>query len=850
MKVPLSWLREYVDIETPVEELAQTMTFAGLEVEAMEYIGLPLPAHLDQMNAKVSGLEWNRQKIVVGEITEVNPHPNADRLVLVQLNDGEQVHTVLTGAPNLFEYKGKGPLAARLKVAYAKEGAHIYDGHQPGQKLTKLKRAKIRGVESYSMACSEKELGISDEHAGIILFDEDAPAAGTPLADYIGDVVLDIAITPNMARNASILGVAREVAALTGASLRQPSYAVRMDGPDVTSSIQIDIREPELNPRFTATLLEGVSIGPSPYWMQLRLRLAGMRPINNIVDVTNYAMLELGQPLHAFDYDVLAERAKQSGADVPTLITRLPETGERLTTLDDVDRALDDFTILVTDTAGALSLGGIMGGEESEVSDSTTNVLLEAAAWNYINIRRSVQAQGLQTSEAGYRFSRGVHPAMAARGNLRAIEMMRTLAGGAIRNGMVDEYPAPPAPVVVDLPLAEVQRLLGIELETARIVDILTALEFDVVNHGGSLQVTVPDHRLDIGTGVVGRADLVEEIARIYGYERIPETQITDTTPPQRGNPSLELEERVRDLLANLGMQEVITYRLTVPEREARVRAPGAPPDERPYVTLVNPIASDRANMRHSLLASVLEVGEHNARFHARQAVFEIGPVFLPPDENSLPAEPRRLALLMTGPREVKNWAVDETRQMDFYDLKGVVDALVAGLHLPAARVEPAQHPSFHPARTARLCIGDEEIGVFGELHPLVREAYNLPEQPVLAAEFDAEALLAAIPYRYPTGSVSRFPAVVEDIALIVDEAVPAATVLALIAQTGGRQLVDVQLFDVYRGAQVGAGKKSLAYRLTYQSEEKTLTDKDAARLRNKIVKRLARELGAVLRDG
>ncbi len=452
MRVPLRWLRDFVDVELPAEDLARVLTFAGLEVEAIDYVGLPLPADPDRIEAKVSGLAWDPEKIVVGDLLEVLPHPDADKLVLARVDDGTGDHTIVTGAPNLYPFKGRGALETPFKVAYAREGAMLYDGYASELKVKKLKRSKIRGVESYAMACSEKELGISDEHEGVILLDAgtqaaDAAAAGTPLADVLGDVVLDIAITPNMARIASIHGVAREVAALTGAKLRNPSQDVEASGPPVAEKIKIEIRESALNPRFTATLIEGLEIKPSPYWLQHRLRLAGMRPISNIVDVTNYVMLEVGQPLHAFDYDVLVERARASGAGTPTLITRLPEPGERLETLDGAERELDDFTVLVCDTAGVLSLGGIMGGAESEVSDDTTNVLLEAAAWNFINVRRSVQAQQLATSEAGYRFSRGVHPAMASRGNLRAIELMRQLGGGTVCSGLVDAYPAPPEPV-------------------------------------------------------------------------------------------------------------------------------------------------------------------------------------------------------------------------------------------------------------------------------------------------------------------------------------------------------------------------------------------------------------------
>lgn len=854
MKVPLRWLADYVDIDRSPEDLARILTFAGLEVEAMEYVGLPLPAGRERMEAKVTGIEWDRDRIVVGAITEVLPHPDADRLVLIRVDDGDGIHTAVTGAPNLSPYRGSGPLDPPLKIAYAREGARLFDGYSASPKLKKLKRSKIRGVESSSMACSEKELGISNEHEGIILLDGDAPAPDTPLADYLGDVVLDVAITPNMSRNASILGVAREVATLTGGELRPLPQEVEATGPPVAERLRIDIRHPELNPRFTATLLEGVEIKPSPYWLQHRLRLAGMRPISNIVDVTNYAMLETGQPLHAFDHDVLVERARRSsGNEVPTIITRLPADGERLETLDGVDRKLDDFTILVADTAGVLSLGGIMGGAESEVSDETTNVLLEAAAWDLINIRRSVQAQQLQTSEAGNRFSRGVHPEQALRGNLRAIELMHQLAGGTVCDGVVDEYPAPPEPTVVDFPFSEIERYLGIEIPRADVLRILGALEFGVEKNGDALRITVPDHRLDVETGVVGIADLIEEIARVWGYENIPETQITDTTPPQRGNPGLEAEERVRDLLASFGLQEVITYRMTSPEGEARVREPEAKADERSYVTLANPIVVDRAVMRHSLLASVLEVAESNARFRDRLALFEIGKVFLPVDAEELPAEPTRLVIVLAGSREDESWkqAGGEIESADFFDLKGMAEELAGALHLDAVSYRSAAHPSFHPSRAARLVVGGEEVGVFGELHPQVASAYGLDETlsgPVLAADLDLETLLAKSPDRHSAREVSRYPAIVEDIALIVGEAVPAADVEALILQTGGARLTEARLFDLYRGEQVGTGKKSLAYRLTYQSAEGTLTDRDAEKIRNKIVKRLGRELGAVLR--
>ncbi|MDH5508576.1 MAG: phenylalanine--tRNA ligase subunit beta, partial [Anaerolineae bacterium] len=475
MKIPLSWLKEYVDIDhLPIEDLAHTITMAGLEVEEIHFIGLPLPPG-DKHEFKVTGFAWDPDKIVVAAIHQVNPHPDADRLVLCRLHDGQQEHTVLTGAPNLFEYKGQGALEKPLMVAYAKEGAQIYDGHKPGFVLTKLKRTKIRGVESYSMVCSEKELGISEEHEGIMFLEENA-VAGTPLVDYMGDAVLDIAITPNIARNANILGVAREIAALTKQPLRAPSLDFIAEGKPIKGKAAIDIRSPELNPRFVLGLIQDVEIKPSPEWVQRRLRLAGMRPINNIVDATNYVMLELGQPLHAFDYDILVERA---GGKAPTIITRTAEPGEKLTTLDGEEHQLDDFTVLVCDTAGALSIAGVMGGAESEVTNATRSVLLEGAAWNFINIRKTLSSQRMG-SEAAYRFSRGVHPAMAMRGVSRGLEMMRQWSGGILSTGLVDEYPLPPTNPTVEVTAADVQRWLGIELNAKQIGDILQRLEFSV----------------------------------------------------------------------------------------------------------------------------------------------------------------------------------------------------------------------------------------------------------------------------------------------------------------------------------------------------------------------------------
>jgi phenylalanyl-tRNA synthetase beta chain len=851
MEIPLSWLKDFVEIDLPLNELVHRLTLAGLEVEEARFVGLPLSRDIieghtsgdRQMETNVTGLAWDPEKIVVGAILEVMPHPDADRLVLCRLDDGAQEHVVLAGGPNLFPYTGKGPLEKPLKVAYAREGAQIYDGQKPGNELMTLKRRKIRGVESYSMACSEKELGISDDHEGIIILDDDAPV-GVPLVDYMGDVVLDIAITPNIARNANILGVAREIAALTDAQLKEPSYQVEWSGPPLEGRVRLEIQHPELNPRFVLGLIEGVKVGYSPYWVQRRLRLAGMRPINNIVDATNYVMLEIGEPLHAFDFDVLVERA---GGETPTILTRLAEPDERLTTLDEVERELDDFTVLVTDSAGALSIAGVMGGAESEVSEHTTNMLLEGAAWNFINIRRTTASQRL-TSDASYRFERGVHPAMAERGVRRGLNFVAQLAGGEIAEGLVDVYPLPPVDSTVEITSADVERWLGIRLEVDEIADILGRLGFKVEVDGQTSRVTTPDHRLDIGQGVDGQADLIEEIARIYGYDRIPETQIADRIPPQYGNPKLEREERVRDVLVGLGLQEVVTYRLTSPERETRILPPEVPPDDRPYVRLANPIASDRVVLRHSLLASVLEIVERNVRIRDRIALFEIGQVYLTSEEGDLPEEPLRLIIALSGPRSLSTWQRSDQEPMDFYDLKGLVDEFMTALHLELL-YEPMEHPTFHPGKCARVLMGERQLGVLGELHPKVRERYDLPERPVVTAELDLEVILESIPEGHAVEPIPAFPPVLEDLAVVVDEELHADEVEALLRRAGGHLLIDVKLFDLYRGEQIPEGKKSLAYSMVYQAPDRTLTDEEVAKVRARVIKKLESDLGAKLRD-
>ena len=866
MKIPLSWLKDYIDLDgLTVEDLARKLTLAGLEVDEILYAGLEMPTYKDgdKHEFKTSGISWDREKLVVAEIREVRPHPNADRLTLLDLFDGKEQQTVLTGAPNIFHLKGTGKLSKPIKAAYAKEGATLYDGHADGLLLMTLKRTKIRGVESYSMVCSEKELGISEEHEGIILLDDDAPV-GMPLADYMGDAVLDINIAPNMARNANVIGVARELAALTGRALKKPIIKLKTEGESIEGLVSVEITEPELNPRFLLGLIRDVEIEPSPYQIQRRLRLAGMRPINNIVDATNYAMLDLGQPLHAFDYDVLQHR---SGKNNVKIITRPAKDGEKLTTLDGTDRKLTSMNVLVCDEKGPLALAGVMGGAESEVYDaseevldatameqkpggmqlgkvsvhgkSTTNILLEGAAWNFINIRRTAKQHNLP-SEASFRFSRGVHPALAEQGVKRGLQLMAQWSGGKIAPGFVDEYPLKPEDPTITVTPKDVKRLLGIDVTAKKIAELLTGLEFKCTVKKDAVQAKTPPHRIDIGEGVIGLADILEEIARSYGYDNIPETRMADALPPQLGNPVHEWEERVRDVLVSLGLQEVVNYRMTSPERESRLVTYSE------YVMIANPITPERRVMRRSLLASVLESAEKNARAESI-AMYEIGSTF-EPIADGLPNEPHKLALAMTGSRIASAWDVKDSSTYDFFDMKGRIELLLSGLRYRNISYTPIDSVNYlHPGKAAEIRVDGQVVGVFGELHPLTKEKYEFDDPPVVVAEFELD-LLRSLTTTYGIVPVPDVPPVLEDIAVIVDESVMAERVESLIRQTGGKTVSNVRLFDVYRGEQIGPGKKSLAYSLTYQSD-RTMTDAEAAAIRNKIIKRLEYELGAKLRS-
>lgn len=831
MRVPISWLKEFVDVTIPVEELAHHITMAGLEVESIDYIGL-----------EQAELPWDPELVFVGNILEVHQHPNADRLVLADVDYGaDEPHTVVTGAPNLFPYKDQGRLSHPLKGVFAKEGSVLYDGHADGKVKMKLKGRPVRGVMSNAMLCSEKELDLSEEHEGILILPDDAPT-GMPLRDYLGDIVLDIAITPNIARALSILGVAREVAAITNTPLRMPEFALETTGLSIEGRAQVTIETPDLCPRFTATLIEGIKIGPSPFWIQRRLLMVGMRPINNIVDVTNYVMMELGQPSHAFDADMVADQH---------LLVRSATPGERLTTLDGKEHQLTPDRLLVCDPKGALSLAGVMGGATSEVSDTTTRVLLEAATWEPTTIRKTARELKLP-SEASRRFERGVDYELPPLMQRRALGLMQKIASGTIAEGIVDAYPRPWQKIVLNLPPSEVTRIVGITLSAEEIAALLGRLEFicelvEAPEVGTVVRTTAPSYRLDISN----LADLCEEVARIYGYEQIPETRLADEIPIPIENSSLVLEQRVRDILARCGLDEAMTYSLTNMASVSKINPSDADPSL--HIRVENPITPEREYLRRSLLPVLLEAFAQNLRERDRVLAFEIGRIYLPRKGQVRPDEPRRLAITMAGPRDTMSWFGQDDAGMDFFDLKGVIETLLARLNITKGIIfEPlTDDPRFHPGRAASLVqAGKDEshvIGVLGELHPDLRERLGLETPRALVAELDLEALIKlaqSVQFR----SISRYPATVQDLAVVVGVDVPAQRVADAIRKYAGAGLESLILFDVYEGPQIGEGKRSLAYRLAFRSMDRTLSDTEVNKSRNKIVRGLEHDVGATIR--
>lgn len=836
MLVPLSWLRDYVPLPDDPAVLVERLTTAGLEVVGVRAVGQPVPPRLRVKPEDLTPV-WDRDKVVVARVLEITKHPDAEKLKLVKLDYGAaEPKTVVTGATNI------APGQSGMKVVLGLRGTQYLSTDKEGRKtVLTLEPKTLRGIPNDAMCMSEFELGISDGHEGIILLDEDDPPPGTPAVDVLGEIILELDVLPNMAWCLSLLGIAREAAALTGTAAVVPEPDVRAVAEPAASRVRVEIADPRLCPRYTAAIIRNVTVGPAPRWMRSRLTYAGMRPINNVVDITNYVMLEWGQPLHAFDYDVLVRRA---GGHPPTISVRPARAGERLRTLDGQDRELTPDNLVIADTAGPIALAGVMGGAETEVTDATRTVLLESAAFDPVSVRKTARQFNL-FSEASTRFSRGVHPDLPEPASRRAAALLRQYAGGEVLAGLVDVYPAPPPTQVVTLPRGEVRRLLGCDLPAAEIERVLTALAFGVQPTADGWSVTVPRTRLDIQAGA---ADLIEELARVTGYDQLPERLLPLEVPPPQANPSLELEDRVRDLLADYGLQEAITYALTNPTLEDAITG------RVDRVTLLNPVSPDRSVLRRSLLPGLLTVAHENLKNHDSVALFEVGFVYVPRAGNVLPDEPRRVGLVLCGRRTPAAW--DDPQgikppQYDFFDLKGIVEDLAADLRLPAVSFRPVRTvPWLHPGRAAELILGEQSAGLLGELHPKTTPLFGkeLTDRAVLVAELDLEALLAAVPPRVSYRPFSLFQAAKRDVAVVVPADTPAERVLAEIRAAGGELLVAAELFDVYTGPGIPEGTKSLAFALTYQAADHTLTDKEITKAHERVEGRLRHVLRAQIR--
>jgi len=800
MKVPLKWLREFVDVKLPPAEVADRLTMAGIEAKGIQIVGG----------------KWDN--IVVGQIAAVNPHPDADRLRLPTVDIGTGQPTVVCGAPNL---------NIGDKVAFASVGAELIDGHS-GQTAV-LKPAKIRGVESSGMVCSEKELGISDNHTEILVLPADAPV-GMPLADYLGDAVLDLDVTPNRPDCLCVSGIAREIAALTGQEFHEPDLSYEESGSPIDRHIAVEIIDADLCPRYCASLITGVKIGQSPQWMQQRLLACGMRPISNVVDVTNYVMLELGQPLHAFDYELIRGRK---------IIVRRAVEAEMIVSLDGVERKLSGNMLVIADTERAVAIAGVMGSANSEVTEGTTSILLEAANFNPASIHYTGHHLSLP-SEACMRFERGIRPELTMPALRRATQLIMQVGGGQAARGVADAYPGKQKAEPILISTERTRELLGVEFTADQITGTLTSLGFECQPGASKTEIkaTAPYWRSDISLEV----DLIEEVARIIGYDKIPTTMLSQSIPPHGPALMLNLERKIRDSLVGFGFQEAITYSLTSLEMLRKLKPQTGKVAPMP-ARVANPMTAEQEYLRPTLRANLLAVLVSNRR-HEESGIrlFELGKIYLS-RMNELPDEPEALCGLLSGSRNDLSWLGDGG-PLDFFDAKAVLEGLFSKLGV-SANFKPGDDESFHPTHQAVIVIDDKEIGVIGELHPKVTEAFDIAEA-VYLFEITVTELLPLVDSHRLFQPIPRFPATVRDIALILDTNVSHQQAVDIIR--GFPLVKDIAIFDVYSGKQVPSGKKSLAYRITYQSPAHTLTDEEVNKVQEQILKKLSQQLGATLR--
>jgi len=823
MKVSLKWLKNYVDIDLLPQTIADKLTMAGIGVEMMQVIGG----------------DWDN--VMVGLVTDVNPHPNADRLNLATVDIGPQQITVVCGAPNI---------RPGQKIAFARVGAQLIDGHTG--KLATLKKAKIRGITSEGMVCSEKELGISDNHEEILVLSSET-IVGKPLAEYLGDVIYDLEITPNRPDCLCVTGIAREISALTNRTFRLPETDYDETEEAIQSSVSVDIIDSVSCPRYCASLISGVEIKPSPDWMQRYLTSYGMRPINNIVDITNYVMLEYGQPLHAFDYNMIKGHS---------IIVRKAKENECLTTLDGLKRELSSDMLVIADAEKAVAVAGIMGGFEAEVTDNTTTILLESANFNRVDIRQGSSKIGLQ-SEASIRFDKGLSANLSLIALKRATQLLQELANGKVAKGVIDNYPGKIEPQAINISSKDVKRLSGLDVNDNEITRILSLLGFECGEFKSSLAISVvpPYWRSDISC----TADLVEEVVRIIGYDQIPITRLSSHLPKQKPLAELVFRNNVKELLIHCGFQEILTYSLT-----SLLKLQNINPKHELHcnpLKVINPMTKEQEYLRTSLRPGLLSALATNKKYeHDGIKLFEIGKIFLPDQdsnivigkqraenvvngehfiqgENKLPHEKEMLCAVINGPRDDLGWQSNRSL-LNFYDAKGVVEYILSQLRLEAT-FSISNDESLLFGSSANILVNAEIVGVIGMVHPRVTQSFELSEN-VYLIEMDIEKLRSKSSTARRYKSIARYPGMMRDIAIVVDNTISFKEVEDIVCSF---PLVKKSvLFDLYTGEQVEAGKKSFAVRIVYQSSDHTLTDDEVDKTETKMMEILKGKLGATLR--
>lgn len=803
MFVSYKWLQDYVDLTgVSAAELAEKITKSGIEVEGVEVL-----------NEGVKG-------VVVGHVLEREKHPNADKLnkCLVDIGAEEPVQ-IICGAPNV----DKGQ-----KVAVATVGAKL-----PGN--FKIKRAKLRGEESNGMICSLQELGIEGkivpkEYAeGIFVFPADA-VVGTDAIALLNrdDEILELGLTPNRADCLSMLGVAYEVAAILGREVKLPETNLEPAAEKASDYVKIVVEAPEDNPLYSAKMIKNVKIGPSPLWMQARLMSAGIRPHNNVVDITNYILLEYGQPLHAFDYDRLGSKE---------ILVRRAHDGEKFTTLDDVERTLTSDHLVITNGTVPVALAGVMGGANSEVTSDTKTVLLESALFNGITVRKASKDHGLR-SEASARFEKGVDPNRIRPAGDRAAYLMAKYAGGEVLEGAAEVDTLTVEPVVVSITLEKINRVLGTNLVMSQVKEIFERLQFVASVEGDTITVTAPTRRSDIKI----EEDLIEEVARLYGYDNIPKTLPVGSAALGKLTAYQKKRRVVRGYLEGAGLYQAVTYSLTSKEKAAQYAL-----EKREAIRLAMPMSEDHSVLRLSLLPQLLEVVKYNsARQNENLAVYETGNIFLANGTDALPEEREHLAAAMTGLWTNHSWQ-GEKKPVDFFVLKGILEGLFAKLGLTdKVGYVQAHVEGMHPGRTADILLNGSRIGFVGQVHPGVQKELDLKDTYVF--ELSLQAVLKEKTDDLQYEAIPRFPSITRDIALVVNKETVSGTMKNIILEAGAPLLKEAHVFDLYEGDKMEEGKKSIAFSLKYVHPERTLTDEEVTKVHEKVLAALKEKTGAVLR--